>query len=194
MKGLLQSKRLRKNLYNWIFMYIGAILLFTSVVTYSRYMSKLILSDDSRTAKFDVKIEPKDCDYIQNGSSYYCDDEIIKNPTDELKYYFTLDATFEVKTDLFLTIKVDERFTLYCIREFGTSDCISISSASSFPVNIENSSDGIGRILKTYEVTVTNFNPNNCKEDCAKEDGYYKVVTVGYSAEQVAVNYSGADK
>ena len=59
MKGLLRSKRFRHNLYKWVTMYVGVMLLFTVVVTYSRYMSSLEGSDQAKVARFEVGIRHK---------------------------------------------------------------------------------------------------------------------------------------
>ena len=39
---LLHSKLFRQNLFKWIFMYIAALGLLTSVITYSKYITALI--------------------------------------------------------------------------------------------------------------------------------------------------------
>ena len=57
MKGLLQSKIFRKNLKKWLCMYVGALLLLTTVVTYSKYISKYNVDDDARITKFDVTVK-----------------------------------------------------------------------------------------------------------------------------------------
>lgn len=41
MKKLLQNKKFRTNLYKWFSMYICVMAIFTTVVTYSKYISNM---------------------------------------------------------------------------------------------------------------------------------------------------------
>ena len=54
MKGLLHSKLFRKNLFTWLFMYIIVIGLFTTVVTYSKYISSMQNADKTITSRQDL--------------------------------------------------------------------------------------------------------------------------------------------
>ena len=56
MSKLLHSKTFRKNLFKWIFMYICALLVIFTVVTYSRYITKSSLGDEAKAAKFNLEI------------------------------------------------------------------------------------------------------------------------------------------
>ena len=58
MKGLLQSKRFKKNLGKWVFMYVICMGIFTTVITYSKYISNMLDDDDSaRVSKFNVGLK-----------------------------------------------------------------------------------------------------------------------------------------
>ena len=94
MRFLLHSEKFKKNLYKWIGLYILTIMLFTGVVTYSRYISSINAIDVARTAKFKVNIEPlyEPCKNISEDTM--CD-------TTEL----------EVSSDLVITIMVKDSFT-----------------------------------------------------------------------------------
>ncbi len=102
---LLHSKMFRQNLCKWVFMYIAAIGLLTSVITYSKYITSMMNDGKSRTSKFIVKIDP------YNDSSFNCPldnpKECVTNvrvrPTKEIEVYFKLDLNeLEVKSNIVL--------------------------------------------------------------------------------------------
>ncbi len=119
MKGLLHSKRFRKNLSKWLFMYIGTMLLFTTVITYSKYISSMMSSDGARVAKFDVSVVSDKCSSTENGS-LECNTGKYR-PTQEIKYYFTLKANVEVKTDIYLTVFLNNSFKMISVKEVGNA-------------------------------------------------------------------------
>ena len=96
MKGLLHSKRFKENLYRWLFMYVGVIALLTTVITYSKYVTQLIPTEEkARPAKFDVEIANtdsagNDCTKVESVTTG------IYRPTSEIKYYFKIKADLEV--------------------------------------------------------------------------------------------------
>jgi len=111
MKGLLHSKLFRKNLFIWLFMYITVIGLFTSVVTYSKYITSMQESDIARVAKFDAAIT------YDGVCSNINENEICNigtyRPTSELSYYFTVDnRNLEVSTVFATRISVLEYFKI----------------------------------------------------------------------------------
>lgn len=113
MKGLLHSKRFKKNLAKWLFMYVGVMLILTSVITYSRYISSWLQADEARITKFNVKIDKLIC------TDYEDEERCSKNrPTASIPYYVKLD-TKELETNalLVLTFDVDSRFEIIKIDE-----------------------------------------------------------------------------
>ena len=120
MKGLLQSKIFRKNLKKWLCMYVGALLLLTTVVTYSKYISKYNVDDDARITKFDVTVKN-----IEN-ENLTCTGEIDKldcttkdtyRPTTKIPYEFVVTPNFEVNTLLATTIYVPASFNIERLEE-----------------------------------------------------------------------------
>ena len=116
MSMLLHSKTFRKNLFKWIFIYLGVILLFTSVVTYSKYISDRSTTSATTIAKFKVDItKTKICSNLDSSRCNYYDDEgnLIGEeykfkPYDKLNFYFNVSTEeLEVATKLVLTIHVD---------------------------------------------------------------------------------------
>lgn len=122
MKGLLHSKRFKNNLKKWLFMYICALLVFTTVITYSKYISQYGVEDAARITKFDVEIE----NIAIEGDGYTCNvadneqktitctasEETKYRPTKDLDYTFKLIPDFEVKTLLTTSIFVPNTFEI----------------------------------------------------------------------------------
>lgn len=198
MKGLLHSKRFRRNLKRWICMYVGVLVLFTSVVTYSRYVSKFSSSSSAKVSKFNIEIQKGEVKTSSNS------DPIM--PTDEIYYTFKVIREFEVKTLLVLTVNAEPGFLIEKIEEADTNLLI-YSSDLSYENNYKYSKDGYqvqdnnqkivsitkpityleGQIHKTYKVTL--------KFDYSSvQDTYYKfkdkdlkerpIVNLDYSATQ----------
>ena len=102
---LLHSKLFRQNLFKWIFMYIAALGLLTSVITYSKYITALIHDESVRSSKFIVGIEPYNNDMFgcsdEDGQS--CESNVQLRPTKEIEVYFKLDLNqLEVMTNVVL--------------------------------------------------------------------------------------------
>ena len=109
MNWMLHSKLFKKNLVKWLLMYGGVILLFTSVITYSKYVSQMMSSDSARVAKFIIDIKPNNC--VSNNDS----NSNIGNvrPT-KIDYYFTVDTSeLEVSSDLILNIYLNYNFSFF---------------------------------------------------------------------------------
>lgn len=122
MKGLLQSKIFRKNLKKWLCMYVGALLLLTTVITYSKYISKYNVDDDARITKFDVTIKNTENENLS------CTGEIEKlecsttskyRPTTKIPYEFIVEPNFEVNTLLSTTIYVPASFNIETLEEIS---------------------------------------------------------------------------
>ena len=116
MNMLLHSKTFRKNLFKWSIIYFVVIALFTSVVTYSKYISDKSSLSTAKIAKFKIDIvKTKICSSLDTSRCNYYDEngnltseEYKFKPYDVLNFYFNVDTTeLEVSTKLVLTIHVD---------------------------------------------------------------------------------------
>ena len=116
MNMLLHSKTFRKNLFKWSIIYFVVIALFTSVVTYSKYISTKSSLASAKIAKFKIDIvKTKICSSLDTSRCNYYDadgnltnEEYKFKPYDVLNFYFDVDTTeLEVSTKLVLTIHVD---------------------------------------------------------------------------------------
>lgn len=195
MKGLLQSKKFKQNLYKWLFMYVGVLLLLATVITYSRYIAGLLgASDEARSAKFNVKVEPIGCNAINkscNTGAYLFDDEIT--------YAFEVDPTeLEANANLVVTVTADDDFEIIKIVQNDKTICQNKEGSTFCRSNI-NSSFIEGEIVDeeipsniitsnhkklTYQVTVRY---KKTEEELIKNNyvyDYNKIVNIGYSAIQ----------
>lgn len=112
MKRLLQSKRFKRNLQKWLCMYVGAVLLLTSVVTYSKYITSLGVVDGARVTRFRVKITSDNC--TDKG---VCDTDNYSQVSD-IPYKFKIDTSeLEVRTFLSVSIDVDPDFLILSVKE-----------------------------------------------------------------------------
>lgn len=195
MKGLLQSKRFKQNLYKWLFMYVGVLLLLATVITYSRYIAGLLGStEEARPARFNVKVEPVDCNAIDkkcNTGNYLFDDEIT--------YAFEVDPSeLEANANLAITITSHDDFEIIKIVQDNKTICQNVEGSTFCRSNI-NSSFIDGEIVD--EEISSNVNTNNHKkltyqvtvkykkteEELIKNNyvyDYNKIVNIGYSAIQ----------
>ncbi len=213
MKKLLQSRKFRKNLGKWIFMYVICMGLFTTVVTYSKYISKMLSSnDEARVSKFNVKLRYCENENCENGGT---DNYITKNyrPTSEIVYYFSVDASdLEVNADLLLTIRINSHFKLKEIIEITQGEnkpVNNISKNSGDTMSITTSVNAGSKTLKKYKVvvkydeSVIEYNKNNCTgltNGCKIVNGVdnssnppkyifdetkiYNILEIGYSIKQ----------
>ena len=196
MKGLLHSKKFRKNLYKWLFMYVGCIALLTTVVTYSKYMSTFQSSDSARVAKFNVEVKKNNI--CNNENTEYCNKEVTRL-TSYIDYYFTIDTTdLEVTTDLALTLYVDENFEIKDNKIFEIDKDEKTKEILLNPINdnhqgeyiIKNLSENkLEKVLagkgtkKIYKITVR-YTKDNYIEYSEVEKNK-EIVKIGYSAIQV---------
>jgi len=183
MKGLLHSKLFRKNLCKWIFMYIVAIGLFTSVVTYSKYISNLQSNGDvAKVAKFDAEIIYDECPTLQDNN--VCEIGTFR-PTSTLSYYFTVDTTnIEVSTIFATVIEVNEEFTnvkIYDITNTETEITNYTKNNNKYTL-LEDIELG-QTYIKKYKVTM-NYDYENYDPDYRSEHKVTGVLKVGYSAVQ----------
>lgn len=199
MKGLLHSKRFRRNLKRWICMYVGVLVLFTSVVTYSRYVSNLSLNDEAKVTKFNVNIG-KGKASTESGKDPFL-------PTDTIYYTFTVTPDFEVKTLLALTVNAEDRFTIESIVEETSNleiynkdirnqnaGAITVSADTTVDGNNDNTKVVISRTISSAEAKPTTykialkFKYEDIKETYYTLDEYLRekaIVNVDYSARQL---------
>lgn len=213
MKGLLQSKHFKKNLKKWVFMYVLCMGVFTTVITYSRYISNMFSSNDSaRVSNFNLNL-------------MYCDNEICSKeqaeepikyrPFGEMEYYFAIDGSeLEVGVDVIFNVTADRHFKIKKVEKLpgGNTNEIKMISKNSNQDKTLSFSDVVTagekqiikyKVILTYDEKVVDYNKESCKavsDDCkvvngiVKEDGIpkyifddktvFNAITVGYSATQ----------
>jgi len=185
MKGLLHSKLFRKNLCKWFFMYIAVIGIFTSVVTYSKYISSMQSNaDKTKVAKFDASITyDRICTEIEENQ--ICDIGSYR-PTSNISYYFTVDTTnLEVST-MFITritiLDVFKNIKIYDVTE-NEIEMTNFTNNGNVYTLIEDINLGQNYIRK-YKVTM-DFNSGAALDnDYSSEHNINGAVIVGYSATQ----------
>ncbi len=206
MKGLLQSKKFKKSLGKWLFMYVICMGLFTTVITYSKYISSM-LDDDStaRVSKFNVALK-------------YCADEKCEKeettpfdpkkyrPYEELVYYFSVDKSqIEVNAELLLTIRVDTHFKITKVALSGEDDKVVPNESEakgnkvftiSNSISPGNKDIAIYKVSVMYDETVVDKDKqgniiNGIVKDESGNPKYifnekqdFNVMTVDYSIEQ----------
>ncbi len=190
MKGLLQSKRFRKNLGKWLFMYAGVMLLLTTVVTYSKYMTGLQSSSQTSAARFELAINctssnGKECE--KDIEAY----EVTKEGL-EFTYVFTVDASnMDVKSKLKLFTFVDESFSVENIsREY--KECVE-TDTTQCPKNLDSTTYILepielpgGLEEPTFEIKVKYTGSlDDLSEEVDNPTVKDVVVVVGYAIEQI---------
>ncbi len=215
MKDLLRSKKFQKNLRKWLILYIGVLALLSSVVTYSKYITSLESKDSARVAKFDVSVLA--CSIDEEGKQV-CNTGKMR-PTSVIEYVFTLKPDVEVKTDVFLTMLLNDKFILrdlsvikdgketsmkskflsHCVDSNGNSiDCkdkdLQVSSSVGVPYTWKESIDAGSSSQFIYHVKVQYNNcPNKdvCENNEMSED-YSNILKDLYDI--VRIGYSAIQK
>lgn len=206
MKELLQSKIFKRNIRKWLFMYIVCMGVFTTVVTYSKYISNMLNgNDEARVSKFNIELQ-----YCKDESCNENSNNIKKNrPTNKMEYYFAVDTNkLEVNANLFLTVSVDNHFKIEKIEKivdgnYTTIDSSSKSDDSKTRTIEEKSLIGSNKKLKykvtiIYDETVIDYNSSGevengvvkdpktgLKKYIFNENTKHNILTVGYSAIQI---------
>lgn len=180
MKELLHSKLFRRNLYKWLFMYVGVMCLLTSVITYSRYITKMQDNDAARVAKFNVNIT---YDNICEDSDSTCNYGEYR-PTEDFEYFFTVDTTeLEVKTLLVTIIRVNKDFNNIKLYDVETGSEFDNYVINDNKVTITETINPGDNYIRKYKLT--------CEFDSSVDEGYLAThsysdaVVVGYSATQI---------
>ena len=202
MKGLLQSKKFKDNLKKWLLVYIGVMLLLTTVITYSKYISKFLNDEEARPARFNVYIKPISCRADACKSGTYLEPE-EENGKLNINYYFSVDTTeLEATADLYLSVvALDGMFDieklevinqdkstkeLICSNnmEDNASPCVATSGKYTTLKTIETKE----RALTYYAVTVSYKGNDNLYEedsdDVIMEHDYSDAIKIWYSAIQ----------
>lgn len=199
MKSLLCNKKVRLNLYKWLGMYVGVIALFTSVVTYSKYMSKLSSNDSARVASFEVKVNyegAEGCDAADTDATCLVGKY---RPTSEIPYYFSVDTRrLEVRTYFVLNINVANSFSIVKLERL-------IEGTGNLYEDVTYKNNQVRKIVEArkgditwYKLTIK-YNGGKIVRDGDNQPLYYdeakaiedlpdKIVTVGYSALQITAD------
>jgi len=176
MKGLLHSKRFRKNLCKWFVMYACVMAMFATVVTYSKYISNLMnVDEEARVTKFSVHAQTI-CDANEeegcNIGSY--------RPTSKIEYVFQIDTTeLEVKADVDILAVVEERFQVleFTKQKEGTDEIQSIPFTNRIlQDHFEVNSDGG---VTYYRILLKRKDPN-----FEQEENIPQAIKIGYTATQ----------
>lgn len=190
MKGLLHSKRFKKNLSKWLCMYIGVMLLLTTVITYSKYISSFMGKDEARAAKFKVMINSTGCVFDTTKES--CDSGVYFRD-DSITYFFTVDTReLEAAAEFVLSISVHDQFQVEKIVKGKSTLCegdgcvLNSQNVISLLTDQKETEDilaGRGTITD-YEVTVKFKGDDKDFENLNYQSQSYQIVTLGYSATQ----------
>ncbi len=180
MKGLLQSKRFRKNLGKWLFMYAGVMLLLTTVITYSKYITSLQNNHKASAAKFDLILEPFNID------------DSTHNVNDELIYKFYVDVKdIDVKSKLKLLTFVDSSFTIESISDGFMTEENNESTQMGKQMRVytaEIPKDINGRKEFEIHVKYNGTDPDAISTDINNPTLLEDIVTIGYKIEQMNLN------
>lgn len=198
MKGLLQSKRFRTNLYKWLCAYAGVMLLLTTVITYSKYISRLLIQDEASPAIFDVAIKQLNCEDEKTGKT--CNQNSYWS-TFPITYYFSVDTSkLEVTTKVMITLEVDDtNFEIEKLEEITNLD--SITNASGTIVDLEgittksldisNKTEKNLTLLPNYDRIVAKsgskkgYRVTIKYKGTNKIDGNFNILKINYAAEQI---------
>lgn len=146
-------------------------LLFTAVVTYSRYISRFEEASDSRVASFEVAVLPKNCKGEVN-SNNVCNSGLFR-PNSKIEYDFSVDTSkLDVTSDFQLVIRVQEDFQMLTLNDMKIPSGV---NEYSLPEEIVFAGEGK---VKDYHLVIMYQG-----EDTGKT--YTEpVVSVSYKAEQ----------
>lgn len=181
MQYLLHSKKFRKNLIKWLFMYCCVLGLFTAIVTYSRYITVLTPKpSEARAAKFDVMVK-FDNMCGENSSSESCTYNL--RPTDQLDYYFSVDTTkLEVDTNFETYINIHSDFTDY--------ELYDLASDVPYVLGKDYTVEGNKIIIKEFITAESHGYNRHYKLTIRMNDSniqgkqYDRAVVIGYQATQ----------
>lgn len=199
MKELLNSRKFKKNLLKWLFMYCGVMCIFTIVITYSKYLSTRSFKDSARVAKFDVKIEPTACKDI-TPNDVACGTGSLR-PDPRVGFYFKIDTSkIEVKTYVNISINIknaiknsttgERYFSNYKLYKINNNTFDEGTSLTGTQVKDSENNDTDTTKL-TLEETIESGKGKDQEYMLVMDNGYEdvlngdKLITVDYSAVQL---------
>ena len=187
MGKLLHSKTFRSNLIKWIFLYVGALIVVTSVVTYSKYITQMTGTANARTAKFNIGVtQGTMCSTIANN---HCGENLVYKPYDKIEYRFSVNTTgTEVTTDVVFRVNVDGNFKILSV-----SDGTNTVSTPGLGYDQILTDEDLGTSQVSYlmvtdpgtgEITDNHL---NIVDTCSKDDVINKtyIVTIQYRRDQI---------
>lgn len=188
MKEVLNNKQFIKKVLKWLIMYFLVLGLFSSVVTYSRFISSKIITnqEDVRIARFDVKVLPISCSTISDPD---CIDSTPTKSTrlnNKVHLYFKTDTTnMEVKSEIIYLITINNEknifneYNLYEIKENTPEKLISSGTVNNGSSQVEFKQiveASLGE-KKQYKLVLS------VKDYTATYQS--ELVTIGYTAKQI---------
>jgi len=199
-KNLFSNVNFRKNLYRWLGMYVGVMLLFTTIVTYSKYIAHFSNEASSRVAKFEVGIDYLGITGCKSGSKEEICQTGFYRPMTEIPYRFNVTTEFEVRVFFVLTIHVATDFEIVGLYSKSLEDeeyqKVDFSRTSANEIRLEKTTAPNENQNIDYQLVVKYKGENLSYFN--QEEGqvpYYryeekkavsqKIVTVDYSAVQV---------
>ena len=147
--------------------------LFTTVITYSKYISSLLDEGDSaRVSKFNIQLKYCSDTTCEDATSFAPKPNTYR-PFDDMVYYFAIDSSnLEVNADLILMVQADRHFKIKEIKEVVEDDVKDVENISK---NDTGKTMSISRTVKAQD-------PNLIK---------YRAVLV-YDSEVIDYNSDGS--
>ncbi len=196
MRNLLNNRKFKNNLAKWLCMYVGVLMMLTTVITYSKYMTELNFSDNARVTKFDVEVFRSSANGSRTNAEYKLKDSY--RPTETIEYYFTVKADVEVNTKISIYVSAPSvfDFMVYDAQNniVGKSiDNSGTETGASSETETQSNEEELTRqwieleipagqnSITTYKV-ILNYNG---KIEDVHEHANYNIVNMSYTAEQV---------
>lgn len=200
MKNLFSNVNFRKNLYRWLGMYIGVMLLFTTIVTYSKYIAHFTNEASSRVAKFNIDVNYLGLEGCQAGKNEALCQTGLYRPMSEISYYFDVATDFEVRVFFVLTIHIAEDFEMVGLYSRNSTENewqeVNFTKTATNEIRLEKTTQANEKQNVQYKIVVKYKGENLSFYN--QEEGhtpYYryeekkavsqKIATVDYSAVQV---------
>ena len=194
MKGLLHSKRFKNNLGKWLCMYVGVLLLLTTVVTYSKFITNMQGDDEeSKPAKFNVDVigYGTKLEETPEGTTIY--DAGLQRPNAPLTYYLKIDTEFEVATSLTLNATIQSEFNLISVTELKNGNerllCDSSDKDATNDCDVITTEDNNKYyVLNQSRIYPLKGNPSKSEIIYKKFEAYEKsksIIDINYRAEQI---------
>lgn len=207
MKRLLHNKKFRKNLSKWLFMYGATLMIFTSVVTYSKYFTKLASNDNARVAKFNISVNylGENLNDINCKTNEIClTSDKVYAPGDTINYYFKVDTKeLEVKTLVDVTVRlVDRNFKIVSVQvknDKSSDDFVAVKNYGGITTRYDTdtiksyservlATKGEVKIYKIgvkFDGYITNQGTNAAYDLYTKIDSPSEIIAIDYSAKQI---------